>query len=67
MTDGTLCCWRDVVRVCLDLAEIIPVAEHLARLPESERQMLLDGIDSDGLRVAVDSVLRRQQEQLALV
>jgi hypothetical protein len=67
MTDTTLLCWREAMRVCMGTAETRRLAEHLARLPEMERTMLLEGIDSDGLRAAVNSVLRRRQEQLALV
>jgi hypothetical protein len=44
-----------------------PLAKHLARLPENDRSMLLESIDSEALRAEVDSLLRKQQEQLALV
>jgi hypothetical protein len=67
MTEAKLSCWREFGRVCLGSGGFSLAAEHLARLPESDRQMLLEGIDSDRLRVAVYSVLRRQEEQLALV
>jgi hypothetical protein len=43
------------------------LAKYLVRLPEGDRSVLLDGIDSDLLRAEVDSLLRSQQEQLALV
>jgi hypothetical protein len=43
------------------------LAEHLVRLAEHDRAMLLEEIDSDELRAAVNSLLRREQDQLALV
>jgi len=67
MSNTKLGCWREAFRVCLRLAETAPLARHLARLPEDDRSMLLEGIDSDLLRAEVNAVLRRQQEQLALV
>ncbi len=67
MTDSHVVCWREAVRVCLTTSGVSPLARHLARLPEGEREMLLKGIGSEGLRAAVSSLLRRQREQLALV
>jgi hypothetical protein len=42
------------------------LAKHLVQLPEDDRLMLLDSIDSDMLRAKVDCLLRGQQQQLAL-
>jgi len=67
MSDGKLLRWREAVRVCMRVAEVGPLAKHLARLPEDDRAMLLDGIGSEMLRSEVNALLRRQQEQLALV
>lgn len=67
MTDAAVLRWRDAMPVCLGAGEVKRLARHLARLPEGERRMLLDGIDSDLLRVAVDSLLRQNEQQLALV
>jgi hypothetical protein len=67
MTETNLLCWQEAIRVCIGPSDIARLAEHVARLPEGQRRMLLDGIDSDGLRAAVNSLLRRRQEQLALV
>lgn len=67
MTDTKVLCWREAVRACMRRDEVGGLAEHLVRLPEDDRAMLLEGIDSDELRAQVNSLLRRQQEQLALV
>ena len=67
MTDTQLLCWREAVRVCMGQGEASGLAEHLVRLAEHDRAMLLEEIDSDELRTAVNSLLRREQEQLALV
>ncbi len=67
MSEAKLICWRDAFRVCMRVAGVRPLATHLAQLPEDDRVMLLDGIDSDVLRAEVHSMLRKQQEQLALV
>ena len=67
MSETKLMCWREAFRVCMRVAGMRPLATHLARLPEDDRVMLLDGIDSDLLRAEVHSVLRKEQEQLALV
>jgi hypothetical protein len=66
MSEGKLLRWREAIRVCMR-AEVGPLARHLARLPEDDRSMLLDGIGSEVLRSEVNALLRRQQEQLALV
>jgi hypothetical protein len=67
MSERTLLCWREAFQVCMRRAEVDPLARHLARLPESDRSMLLAGIDSKMLRSAVKAMLRQEQEQLALV
>ena len=67
MSETKLLCWPEALRVCLRGESVGSLAEHLARLPEEERIILLDGIDSDLLRAAVAAVLRRAQEQLALI
>ena len=67
MSETKLMRWREAFRVCMRVAGMGPLATHLARLPEDDRVMLLDGIDSDLLRAEVHSALRKQQEQLALV
>ena len=67
MTDTKLVCWREAVRACMGGEKAGGLAEHLVQLPDGERAMLLEGIDCDELRAAVNSLLRRQQEQLVLV
>ncbi|MDH4179424.1 MAG: hypothetical protein OEV33_02860 [Armatimonadota bacterium] len=67
MSETKLQCWREAFHVCMRRAETAPLARHLARLPEGDRSMLLEGIGSDLLRAEVKAVLRSQQEQLALV
>ncbi|HUU54469.1 MAG TPA: hypothetical protein VMY87_06060, partial [Armatimonadota bacterium] len=67
MSETKLQCWREAFHVCMRRTETAPLARHLARLPEGDRSMLLEGIGSDLLRAEVNTVLRSQQEQLALV
>jgi len=67
MVDEKLICWREAVRACMQRGAAGGLAEHLVRLSEDDRAMLLEGIDSDELRAEVHSLLRRQQDQLALV
>lgn len=67
MSEAKLACWGEAFRVCMRATGVDPLAKHLARLPEDDRLMLLESIDSESLRAEVDSLLRKQQEQLALV
>jgi hypothetical protein len=67
MSDEQVLCWREAVRVCMRRGAAVGLAQHLARLSEDDRAMLLAGIDSEELRTEVNCLLRRQQEQLALV
>ncbi len=66
MTDTQLVCWRGAISACIRTGEQGGLARHLAGLREDDREMLLEGIGSEELRAAVNSLLRRQQEQLAL-
>ncbi len=67
MSDEQVLCWREAMRACIQRGAADGLAQHLARLSEHERAMLLEGIDSDELRAEVNCLLRRRQEQLALV
>ncbi len=67
MSEARPVCWGEAFRVCMRVTGTGALAKYLARLPEGDRLMLLDGINSDLLRAEVDSLLRSQQEQLALV
>ena len=67
MSETGLLCWREAMRVWVETRDMGRLAEYLARLPEEERTSLLAGIDCDGLTVAVHSLLKQRQEQLALV
>jgi len=67
MSNEQVLCWREAVRACMQREAADGLAQHLVRLSEDERAMLLAGIDSEALRTEVNCLLRRQQEQLALV
>lgn len=67
MSNEQVLCWREAVRACMRRGAADGLAQHVARLSEDERSMLLAGIDSEELRAEVTCLLRRQQEQLALV
>ncbi len=67
MSETKLRCWREAFRVCMRVTELGPLARHLVGLPEDDRSMLLEGIDCDLLRAEVDTLLRKRQDQLALV
>ena len=67
MTETEALRWHEAVRVCIRRGDDARLAEYLTGLPEGERAMLLDGIGSEVLRAHVNSLLRRRQEQLALI
>ncbi len=66
MSDTTMVCWREALRACVRSGEAVGLAEHLARLPEDERAVLLEGLECEELRARVNSLLLLRQEQLAL-
>ena len=67
MSDLMISRWAEAVRLCLERSQLGPLARHLARLPEGDRSILLEGIGSEALSAEVKAVLRRREEQLALV
>ncbi len=67
MSETEAVCWREAVRACVRWGGAGDLAEHLVRLSDDDRAMLLEEIDCEELRTQVNSLLRRQQEQLVLV